>query len=198
MRTAIKQYISPDFRLLNYALWGAFENKTNVMIKVLVFLILLLRRNGMNHLKNLFWRHANRFEWVLIKQLKKMVAILSKFTVFVPIFFFFFFFFVYIFKSKLILFYHRVVCYYTRIFLIFPPHSLVVFLSFPKVIIMKLNIIGKLEFKLTYCDVTIQHVSHYAAGAPPIQAKLNIFIPMFYIYFSLFSRSVPPISRALV
>ena len=51
---------------------------------------------------------------------KKMVAILSKFTVlclysYLVVFFFF--------KLKLILFYNRVIYYYTRIFLILHPHS---------------------------------------------------------------------------
>ena len=47
---------------------------------------------------------------------KKMAAILSKFTVLCL----FSYFLVYFLKSKLILFYNRVIYYYTRIFLILP------------------------------------------------------------------------------
>ena len=62
---------------------------------------------------NLFWKYGNRFESVLIKYLE---AILSKFTVLCLSSYFFQ-------KWKLILFYNRVVDYYTRIFLILIPHT---------------------------------------------------------------------------
>ena len=50
-------------------------------IKILLRLILLLRRNGIKCLNNLFWRIANPFKVAAIQYLKEMVAILSKFTV---------------------------------------------------------------------------------------------------------------------
>ena len=39
-------------------------------------------------------------------------------------------------------------------------------MSFPRV---KVNIIVQLEFKLDYCNDTVQHVNHYTMGTPPLQ-----------------------------
>ena len=39
--------------------------------------------------------------------------------------------------------------------------------TFPKGIRLKVNVIVQLEFELTYCDVAVQHVSHYTIGIPP-------------------------------
>ena len=90
------------------------QTKCNFPSQILVNLRLLLRRNGIKCLKNLIWRHANHFKGMWIQLLKKMVVILSKFTVLCLSSYFD----VYFFKLKLILFYYRVICYYTRIFLI--------------------------------------------------------------------------------
>ena len=86
-------------------------------IQILVHLRLLLRRNGIKYLKNLFWMHANRFEGV-DTIIEKMVAILNKFTILCLSSYRF----VYFLKLKLIFLYNRVVYYYTRIFLILLPH----------------------------------------------------------------------------
>ena len=68
VRTAIKQDLNQDFNPVNYAIWGVLENKTNATpIQILVRLRLLLRRNEMKCLKNLFWTYANRFEGLLIE-----------------------------------------------------------------------------------------------------------------------------------
>ena len=54
-------------------------------IWILVRLRRLLRRHGIKCLKNLFWRHANRFEGVLIE---KNVGLTKQIYCFVPIFLF--------------------------------------------------------------------------------------------------------------
>ena len=69
VRTAIKQNQSPDFGLLDYAIWGVLEKnnkktknkktkqKTKQMllpIQILVHVRLLLRKNGIKCVKNLF------------------------------------------------------------------------------------------------------------------------------------------------
>ena len=53
VRTAVKQYFSPNFNFLDYAIWGVLENKTNATShpNILVRLRLLLRRNGIKYLK---------------------------------------------------------------------------------------------------------------------------------------------------
>ena len=82
-------------------------------IQILVCLRLLLKRNGIKHLKNLFWRHVDTI-------FEKMVAILSKFTVLCLSSYFA----VYFLRLRLILFYNKVIYYYIRIFLILLPHPL--------------------------------------------------------------------------
>ena len=56
VRTATKQDLSSDLNLLDYAIWGVLENKQKMQlpIKILVCLKLLLKRNGIKCLKNLF------------------------------------------------------------------------------------------------------------------------------------------------
>ena len=45
----------PDHNPLDYPIWGVLENKTNQLpIEILIRLTLLLRRNGIKDLKNLF------------------------------------------------------------------------------------------------------------------------------------------------
>ena len=48
----IKQDLSPDLNLLDYAIWGILENKTNATSQPNIGL--LLRRNGIKCLKNYF------------------------------------------------------------------------------------------------------------------------------------------------
>ena len=43
--------------------------------------------------------------------------------------------------------------------------------NFPNCICLKVNIIARLEFELAYCDIAIQHVSHYATETLPILNK---------------------------
>ena len=120
VRTTIKQDLSPNLNPLVYAIWRILENKTNATsIQILVCIRWLLRRNGIKYLKNLFWRHTNCFDTICEK---KMVVIMSKFTVLSLSSYFV----VYLFKSKLILFYNRINYYYTRIFLIILlPHPVI-------------------------------------------------------------------------
>ena len=56
VRTAIKQDSSPDLNPLDYAVWNVLENKTNATShpNILVCLRLLLRKNEIKCLKNLF------------------------------------------------------------------------------------------------------------------------------------------------
>ena len=84
----------------------------------MVRLKLLLSRNGIKCLNNLFWSHANRLEGLLIQWLKKRVAILNKFTALCL----FSYSVVYFFKLKFILFYYRIVYNYIKIFLILLLH----------------------------------------------------------------------------
>ena len=63
----VKLDLSPDHNPLDYGLWGVLENKTNALpIQILVRLRLLLRENGIKYLKNLFWRHVNRFVYFFL------------------------------------------------------------------------------------------------------------------------------------
>ena len=62
-RTAIKQDLTPDFN----SPWLRYMQQ----IQILIHLKLLLSSNGVKCLQNLFWRHANRFEGILIQWLKK-------------------------------------------------------------------------------------------------------------------------------
>ena len=94
-------------------------------IQIFVLIRLLVRRNGIKCLKNLFWRHANHFKGVLIERNgKKMVAILSIFTLFCLSSYFVIWFL----KLKLILFNNRAIYYYTRIFLILLPYYIYIYI----------------------------------------------------------------------
>ena len=55
-KTAIKRDFSPDLNLLDYAMWVILGNKTNQLsiLQILVCIRLLLRRNGIKCMKNLF------------------------------------------------------------------------------------------------------------------------------------------------
>ena len=67
VRIAIKQDLNPDLNPLDYAIWGILEDKTNATSQLLIHLRLLLRKNGIESLKNLFWRHENHFKGMLIQ-----------------------------------------------------------------------------------------------------------------------------------
>ena len=38
--------------------------------------------------------------------------------------------------------------------------------TFPKIIILKVNVIAQLECEPTYFEVAVKHVSHYTMGTP--------------------------------
>ena len=40
-------------------------------------------------------------------------------------------------------------------------------ITFPKGISPKINVIVLLEFELTYYDIAVQHITHYAMGTLP-------------------------------
>ena len=68
VRTAVKQDLSTDLNPLDYAIRGVLKNKTNATSHGYIgSLKAALGRNGKRCLKNLFWRHANHFEDVLIQ-----------------------------------------------------------------------------------------------------------------------------------
>ena len=105
VRMAIKQDLSPDFNALYYTRWGISENKTNEIEeewnKMSEEFILKACKS--------FWRRVDTIiekKWWLY-----WVNVLCQS-----------YFVVYFFKLKLILFYNRVVYYYSRIFLILLPH----------------------------------------------------------------------------
>ena len=80
VRTVIKQDLSPDFNPLDYATWGILENKINATSHANIgSLETAIKWNKMS--EEFIWSDANHFECVLIQSLKKMVTILSKFTV---------------------------------------------------------------------------------------------------------------------
>ena len=39
--------------------------------------------------------------------------------------------------------------------------------TFPKYISLKANVIAQLKFEIAYCDLVVQHFSHYARSTPP-------------------------------
>ena len=67
VRTGIKQDIGQDLNPL-IMLYRSFWKTKQMQLSIQIFVQLrqLLRRNGIKCQKNLFWRHANRFEGVLI------------------------------------------------------------------------------------------------------------------------------------
>ena len=115
-------------------------------IQIWVRLTLLLKRNEMKCLNNLFWKNVNHFEGEFIQLLKKKKKkwrpywITLLFCAYLLIFSFIFS------KLELILFYSWVINYYTRIFLILLPHTVsewlfhlyIVFIStYMKLIVMR-------------------------------------------------------------
>ena len=54
VRTVIKQDVDPDFNPLDYTIWVILENEINATYYPLVCLRLLLRRNGIKCVENLF------------------------------------------------------------------------------------------------------------------------------------------------
>ena len=62
---------SPDLNLFDYILWGIFENNTNANSHPNIGLLKTAIEEEWNKMKNLFLRHVNRFEGVLVPQLKK-------------------------------------------------------------------------------------------------------------------------------
>ena len=68
VKTANKQDLSPDLYLLDYAIWGILENKTNATSHPNIgSLKTTIEEEEKKYLKNLFWRHANRSDGVLIQ-----------------------------------------------------------------------------------------------------------------------------------
>ena len=73
---------SPDLNLSDYAIWGILENKTNATSHSNIGSLKTAIDEEWNKISEEFiLKHANNFKGVLIQWLKKMVAILSKFTV---------------------------------------------------------------------------------------------------------------------
>ena len=66
VRTAIKQDLSPYLNPLDYAIRDIFENNTYATFDPNIGSLRLLS-GGMECLKNLFWRHTNPLEGVLIQ-----------------------------------------------------------------------------------------------------------------------------------
>ena len=61
--------------------------------------------------------------------------------------------------------------------------------TFPKGISLKFNVIVRLEFKIAYYDVAVQHVSYYATGTTPSEKYLKKISEIVHVY----SRSKMPI-----
>ena len=114
-----------SFKRLYYTMWGILENKTNATSHQNIGLLKTAFEKEWNKMSEEFileacksFRRRADTKIEKKKKKKKMVAILSKFTVLCLSSYFV----VYFLKSKLILFYNRVVYHYTRIFLILLPH----------------------------------------------------------------------------
>ena len=125
--TAIKQDLSRDLKPLVYAIWGVLKNKTNVTCNPNIDLLKTIYEEERNKISEEFILKAcksfrRRVDTMIEK--KKMVAILSKFTVLCLSSYFV----VYFSKSKLIVFYKRVVYYYSRIFLILLPNPAYIYI----------------------------------------------------------------------
>ena len=50
--------------------------------------------------------------------------------------------------------------------------------TFPKGVCLKVNIIARLEFKLTYYDSTVPRFNHYTMRTPPILIKCSMFVDL--------------------
>ena len=120
MRTAIKPNLSPDRNPLDYLIWGVLENKTNGTSHTNIDSLKTAIEEELNKMSEEFILKACKsFRMRIDTIIEKVMAILSKFTVL----YLSSYFVVYFFKLILILFYNRVVYYYTRIFLILIPHT---------------------------------------------------------------------------
>ena len=124
VRTAIKQDLSPDLNPLDYAIWGILENKTNETSHSNIGLLKTAIEKEWNKISEEFILKACKsFQRHVESIIKKMVAILSKFTVLCLSSSFV----VDSLKLDLILFYNKVVYYYTRIFLILLLHPIYIY-----------------------------------------------------------------------
>ena len=71
VRTAIKQESSTNLNLLDFAIWGVLENKTNASSHLNIgSLKIAIEEDKIKYQKSIFWRQANRFKGVLIELLK--------------------------------------------------------------------------------------------------------------------------------
>ena len=121
MRTAIKQDLSPDHNFPYYAIQGVLDNITNAASHPNIGSLKAAIEEEWNKMFEEFILKAGKsFRRRVDTIIKKMLAILSKFTVLCLSRYFV----VYLLKSKLILFYNRVVYYYIRIFQILLPHPI--------------------------------------------------------------------------
>ena len=66
VRKAIKQYLNLENNPLDYTI-GASRKQMQLAIQISASIRLLLKRNGIKGLRNIFWRHANCYEYVLIQ-----------------------------------------------------------------------------------------------------------------------------------
>ena len=67
VRTAIKQDLSPDLNLFDYAIWSVLENKINEFSHANIGSLKTALEKESNKMSEeiFFWRHENRFEVVL-------------------------------------------------------------------------------------------------------------------------------------
>ena len=110
---------SPDLTPLDYVIWEVLENKTNATSLLNIGSLKTASAEEWNKISEEFILKACKLFWRCVDTIiEKIVAILSKFTILCL----FSYFVVYFSKLKLILFYNRVVYYYTRIFLNLLPY----------------------------------------------------------------------------
>ena len=108
-----------DLKPLHCAIWGVFENETNLTSDPNIGSLKIAIEEEWNKISEEFiLKVFKSFRRNVDTIIEKMWAILSKFTVLCLSFYFI----IYLLKLKLILFYNRVVYYYTRIFLNSLPH----------------------------------------------------------------------------
>ena len=117
--TVIKQDLSLNLNPLDYAIWVILENKTNAASHLNISSLKTDIEGEWNKMPEEFILKACKsFRRHVDKIIEKMEAILSNFSVLRL----FSYFVVYFFELELILFYNRVIYYYTRIFLILLMH----------------------------------------------------------------------------
>ena len=114
IRVSLWPTSSPDRNPLDYAIWSVLESKTNATFHWNIGLLITVIEEEWNKRSEEFTLKVCKSFWRCLDRIieKTMTAILSKFTVLCRSSYF----------LKLILFYNRVVFYYTRIFLISLPH----------------------------------------------------------------------------